>query len=121
LQVPDVCGFADLRVDSVLRELAQREEGREFADEFLDPLRAERDGSLVEVARVYVESGGNLNAAARRLTVHRNTMLYKLDRITRLLQRDVREADTQFAVWLALRLTDLAETAKRVNRDLMSG
>lgn len=121
LQVPDVCGFADLRVDSVLLELAQREEGREFADEFLDPLRAERDGSLVEVARVYVESGGNLNAAARRLTVHRNTMLYKLDRITRLLQRDVREADTQFAVWLALRLTDLAETAKRVNRDLMSG
>jgi sugar diacid utilization regulator len=121
LHVPDVCGFADLRVDSVLLELAQREEGREFADEFLDPLRAERDGSLVDVARVYVESGGNLNAAARRLTVHRNTMLYKLSRITRLLQRDVRDPDTQFAVWLALRLTDLAETAKRVNRDLMSG
>jgi sugar diacid utilization regulator len=121
LQMPDVCGFADLRVDSVLLELAQNQEGREFSDEFLDPLRAERDGSLVEVARVYVESGGNLNEAARRLTVHRNTMLYKLDRITRLLQRDIRDPDTQFAVWLALRLTDLAETAKRVNRDLMSG
>jgi len=121
LQVPDVCGFADLRVDSVLLELAQQQEGQEFSDEFLDPLRAERDGSLVEVARVYVESGGNLNEAARRLTVHRNTMLYKLDRITRLLQRDIRDPDTQFAVWLALRLTDLAETAKRVNRDLMSG
>jgi hypothetical protein len=38
-----------------------------------------------------------------------------------LLQRDIRDPDTQFAVWLALRLTDLAETAKRVNRDLMSG
>jgi sugar diacid utilization regulator len=121
LHVPDVCGFADLRVDSVLLELAQQQEGREFSEEFLDPLRAERDGSLVEVARVYVESGGNLNAAARRLTVHRNTMLYKLDRITRLLQRDIREPDTQFAVWLALRLNDLDETAKRVNRDVRSG
>lgn len=121
LRVPEVCGFADLRVDSVLLELAQEQGGQEFSDEFLDPLRTERDGSLVEVARVYVESGGNLNEAARRLTVHRNTMLYKLERITRLLQRDIRDPDTQFAVWLALRLTDLAETAKRVNRDLMSG
>ena len=121
LQVPEVCGFADLRVDSVLLELAQQSGGREFSGEFLDPLRAERDGSLVDVARVYVESGGNLNAAARRLTVHRNTMLYKLDRITRLLQRDIREPDTQFAVWLALRLNDLDEAAKRVSRDLKSG
>jgi DNA-binding PucR family transcriptional regulator len=48
-------------------------------------------------------------------------MLYKLDRITRLLQRDIREPDTQFAVWLALRLNDLDEAAKRVSRDLKSG
>jgi sugar diacid utilization regulator len=121
LRVDEVCGFADLRVDSVLLELAQQQAGREFAAELLDPLRNERDGSLVEVARAYVEAGGNLNEAARRLSVHRNTMLYKLDRISRLLQRDVRLPDNQFAVWLAVRLTDLEETARRVNRDLMSG
>jgi sugar diacid utilization regulator len=121
LHVADVCGFADLRVDSVLLELAQQQAGREFSAEILDPLRNERDGGLVEVARVYVEAGGNLNEAARRLSVHRNTMLYKLDRITRLLQRDIRDPDTQFTVWLALRLTGLDETARRVNRDLQSG
>jgi len=87
----------------------------------LGPLRQDRDGSLADVARVYVEAGGNLNEAARRLNVHRNTMLYKLERITRLLQRDVRAPDAQFAVWLAIRLSDLAETADRVNRDLTSG
>jgi sugar diacid utilization regulator len=121
LRVSEVCGFADLRVDSVLLELAQQQAGQEFSGEMLEPLRTERDGSLVDVARVYVEAGGNLNEAARRLSVHRNTMLYKLDRITRLLQRDIRDPDTQFAVWLAIRLTDLDETARRVNRDLMSG
>lgn len=121
LQVAGVCGFADLRVDSVLLELAQQQNGRDFSAELLDPLRAERDGSLVEVARVYVEAGGNLNEAARRLSVHRNTMLYKLERISRLLQRDVRDPDSQFALWLAVRLTDLDETARRVNRDLTSG
>jgi sugar diacid utilization regulator len=120
LRVSEVCGFADLRVHSVLLDLAQREEGREFSQEILEPLRNERDGSLVEVARVYVEAGGNLNEAARRLSVHRNTMLYKLERIGRLLQRDVRDPDTQFTIWLALRLTDLDEATKRVNRDLTS-
>lgn len=120
LQVAEVCGFADLRVDSVLLDLAGREEGREFAQEILEPLRNERDGSLVEVARVYIEAGGNLNEAARRLSVHRNTMLYKLERIGRLLQRDVRDPDSQFTIWLALRLADLEEATKRVNRDLRS-
>jgi sugar diacid utilization regulator len=121
LHVAGVCGFADLRVDSVLLELAQQQAGREFSAELLEPLRSERDGSLVEVARAYVESGGNLNEAARRLSVHRNTMLYKLDRVSRLLQRDIRAPDNQFALWLAVRLTDLDETARRVNRDLKSG
>jgi DNA-binding PucR family transcriptional regulator len=73
------------------------------------------------VARAYVEAGGNLNEASRRLNVHRNTMLYKLNRISRLLQRDIREADTQFTVWLALRLANLAQTAEMVDRDLSSG
>jgi DNA-binding PucR family transcriptional regulator len=48
-------------------------------------------------------------------------MLYKLDRISRLLQRDIRDPDSQFALWLAVRLTDLDETTRRVNRDLKSG
>ncbi len=121
LNVTEVCGFADLRVDSVLLDLAQDPAGREFSAEILDPLRNERDGSLVEVARAYVRAGGNLNEAARRLSVHRNTMLYKLDRITRLLQRDIRDPDVQFGVWLAIRLMDLEETTRRVNRDLSSG
>ncbi|HET7357942.1 MAG TPA: helix-turn-helix domain-containing protein [Nocardioidaceae bacterium] len=121
LGVSEVCGFSDLRVHSVLLELAQQPAGGEYAEEILGPLREDRDGSLAEVARVYVEAGSNLNEAARRLNVHRNTMLYKLERITRLLRRDMREPDVAFAVWLAIRLNDLAETTKRVNRDLMSG
>lgn len=121
LNVQRVCGFADLRVDSVLLDLAQRAGGRDFAKEVLGPLENERDGSLVGVMRVYIESGGNLNEAARRLAIHRNTMLYKLERISRLLHRDVREADAQFTVWLALRLRDLAETAESVDRDVRTG
>lgn len=120
LRLDRVCGFDDLRVDSALLGLAQDAAGRVFAEDVLAPLRADR-GSLLEVAREYVSAGGNVNESARRLGIHRNTMLYKLDRISRLLERDVREADTQFTIWLALRLAILAETAELVARDVRSG
>jgi sugar diacid utilization regulator len=121
LRLEQACGFDDLRVDSVLLELAQDGAGRAFADDILRPLQGDAGGGLLEVVQTYVEAGGNLNEAARRINVHRNTMLYKLNRISRLLQRDIRDADTQFTVWLALRLTNLATTAEMVDRDLSSG
>lgn len=121
LRVEEVCGFDDLRVDSALLSLARERTGRAFADDTLRPLRDDRGGALLDIARAYVEAGGNLNEASRRLNVHRNTLLYKLERISRLLQRDIREADTQFTLWLALRLANLAETVEMVDRDLSSG
>lgn len=121
LRVEEVCGFDDLRVDSALLSLARETTGRAFADDTLRSLRDDRGGALLEVAAAYVEAGGNLNEASRRLNVHRNTLLYKLDRISRLLQRDIREADTQFTLWLALRLANLAQTMEMVDRDLDSG
>lgn len=120
LRLDRVCGFDDLRVDSALLGLAQDSVGRGFAEDVLAPLRTDR-GALLDVAREYVAAGGNVNESARRLGIHRNTMLYKLDRISRLLERDVREADTQFTISLALRLATLAETAELVERDVSSG
>ncbi len=121
LDLDEACGFDDLRVDSVLLDLSQDHAGRLFADDILRPLQGDSGGGLLEVAQTYVEAGGNLNEAARRINVHRNTMLYKLNRISRLLQRDIRDADTQFTVWLAIRLANLAATAEMVDRDLSSG
>jgi sugar diacid utilization regulator len=121
LRMERVCGFADLRVDSALLGLAQEPAGKSFFADVLDPLRQDRSGTLLDVAREYVSAGGNVNESARRLGIHRNTMLYKLDRISRLLERDVREADTQFTIWLALRLSTLAATAELVEHDVSSG
>lgn len=121
LHLDEACGFDDLRVDSVLLDLSQDSAGRLFAEDILRPLQGDSGGGLLEVAQTYVEAGGNLNEAARRINVHRNTMLYKLNRISRLLQRDIRDADTQFTVWLAIRLANLAATAEMVDRDLSSG
>ncbi|MEU2171247.1 PucR family transcriptional regulator [Micromonospora chersina] len=120
LGVDQVCGFQDLRVFATLVDLAESPQGRAFARDMLAPLRSTRAGGsdLEEAVIAYVASGGNLNAAARELHIHRNTMLYKLDRASRLLQLDLREAEHQFAVWLAHKLNLLAEAVTVVDRDL---
>jgi hypothetical protein len=45
-------------------------------------------------------------------------MLYKLERASKVLNWDVREAEAQFALWLALKLDMLGRTADSVRRDL---
>jgi sugar diacid utilization regulator len=114
------CGFQELRVYAMLFELAGSPAAATFTDDILTPLRDSRAaGSDLEQAVVaYIQNGGNLNAAARQLHIHRNTMLYKLERASRLLHLDLRDAEQQFTVWLAHKLSLLAEATGEVDRDL---
>lgn len=114
------CGFAELRVYAILSELAVNPQALAFTRDILGPLRAQRHSGadLEQAVMTYIEAGGNLNAAARTLHIHRNTMLYKLERASRVLQLDLRQAEHQFTVWLAHKLDVLAETTTAVDRDL---
>lgn len=115
-----VVGYEDLRIFVALREIADSENGRRFAEEVLTPLRR-ADGhnrSLESVVLAYIGESGNLNAAARRLGLHRNTTLYKLDRISRAIGMDIRSSDTQFMVWLAHHVDTLAKVNDNLDAEL---
>lgn len=116
-----VCGYDSLRVFAAIQEVATTAAGRSFAEEVLEPLRKAdgQTGNLEKIVIAYIEESGNLNAAARRLQLHRNTMLYKLDRASRALQMDVRTAETQFMVWLAHRIETLGEVQRALDRELL--
>ncbi|SDE73232.1 Purine catabolism regulatory protein-like family protein [Blastococcus fimeti] len=116
LGLGEVCGYQDLRVHAVLEEVAASRTGRSYATDLLAPLREPSSVDLEATVLAYVSAGGNVNAASRDLHIHRNTMLYKLDRASRLLGMDLRKADNQFAVWLAHTLDLLADTAAEVER-----
>ena len=116
LGLPPVCGYQDLRVHAVLEDVAASRTGQTFAADILAPLRDPNVGDLESAVLAYVASGGNVNAASRDLHIHRNTMLYKLDRASRLLGMDLRQADNQFAVWLAHTLDLLSNTTAEVDR-----
>ncbi len=120
LRYSGVSGYGELRVSAVLSQVAQDTEGIAFAREVFAPLHGpgERTEDLESVLIAYIESGGNVNAAARTLYMHRNTVLYKLDKVSRLLGMDLRSAENQFTIWLAYRIRVLAEVEADVEREI---
>ncbi|MBD0323104.1 MAG: helix-turn-helix domain-containing protein [Aldersonia sp.] len=107
--------YQELRSYAVLAQVADSEQGRLLVRDVLGPLRAGAD--LLDTLTAYLAHGGNVNAAARSLNVHRNTMLAKLDRISRLLGLDIRLPENQFTGWLAIRLDLLDEVRAAVVRE----
>lgn len=120
VQTAEVCSYTDLRVFAAIEDCAATASGRDFAAEVLAPLRQldGHTGNLEELVIAYVEEGGNLNATARRLHLHRNTMLYKLERASRALQMDVRSTEAQFMIWFAHHITALNEVVEALDREL---
>ena len=68
-----------------------------------------RTGSdLARTLFVYVRSGGNLQATADRLFLHRNSVGYRLERIHDLAGLDLRDECTLRTLLVALSVTDPA-------------
>ena len=48
------------------------------------------DAELMRTAECFIECSLNISAAARALYMHRNTMMYRLDKIARITGLDIR-------------------------------
>jgi sugar diacid utilization regulator len=107
--------YQELRSFTVLAQIADTDHSRQLIREVVEPLRSSQN--LLETLTCYLAHGGNINAGARALNVHRNTLLAKLDRISRTIDLDIREPENQFTVWLAIRLDLLAEVGAAVDRE----
>ena len=115
LNLTGAVSYQDLRSFTVLADVAETEQSRALVTDILGPLRATPD--LRDFVTGYLANGGNVNATARALNVHRNTMLTKLDRVSRAIGLDIRLPDNQFTVWLAIRLDLLTEVHAAVDRE----
>jgi carbohydrate diacid regulator len=65
---------------------------------------------LIETLHALFSSDLNLSLAAQRLTIHRNTLLYRLDRIEAILGRNPRNFADAVKIKVALDLYQLQET-----------
>lgn len=107
--------FANLGVYRLLLPLTESNELRAFADQILGRLIVdERAGKthLLETLRVYFACNGNVAQTAKQLYVHRNTLLYRLDRVREVGKLDLDDAETRLQLQLALRAHELTREQK---------
>ena len=81
----------------------------EFANRHLGPLvehDRSRNGSLIATLKAYLEAGEQ-QAAARRLSIHPNTLRYRLDRIREVSGAELEDAETRLNLSVALRVQGL--------------
>ena len=72
----------------------------------LEAYDAERGTNLVQTLYVYVQQGGNVAATAETLFLHRNSVLYRLQRIEEVGGIQIRDAKVRGLLFTAFALAD---------------
>jgi purine catabolism regulator len=105
--------FADLSVYRLLFQLEGNPELEAFCREALGPLlEYEGGGDLLETLEAFCERLGNLSQTAEKLFIHRNSLLYRMERIAQIAGLDMNNPDTRLSVHLALKVRKMLFPAK---------
>ncbi|WEG13486.1 PucR family transcriptional regulator [Pullulanibacillus sp. KACC 23026] len=68
--------------------------------------------TLLETLSVYLETHCQISETAKRLFVHRNTVVYRIEKCEEILGRSLKDAETTLQIRLALRIQKLLEDAQ---------
>ncbi|NTW01592.1 MAG: PucR family transcriptional regulator [Oscillochloris sp.] len=112
-----VLAFSDLGVYRLLVRLRETPELWTFYRETLAKLAdydTRQRADLIKTLEAYFSHLGNLRATSEALHVHRNTLLYRLDRIKEISGMDLDNAEEHFALWLALRAHRVLSTLDEI-------
>ena len=100
--------YGDLKLYQLLLSLKERNLGNleQFYDDALGPLvehDRRKQSDLVRTLGGFFDANGNLARAAQALDVHRNTLVYRLERIAELTQLDLDDSENRLILHLALK------------------
>lgn len=98
-----VHGTWQLRLERLLDQI-----GREAVEDFLrslSPVPFWEEGEWRRTLEIFFHLDGNVSEAARRLHLHRNTLLYRLDRLKQETGLDARRFEDAVEIYLALLLS----------------
>jgi purine catabolism regulator len=105
-----VAHFGDLGVFRLLFAAESLPEFNDLHDETLGALVAydqEHNADLVQTLRAWFDGKGSPKVASERLGVHRNTVLYRLERIAAMTGYDLADAETRLRLQLALSINTI--------------
>jgi purine catabolism regulator len=69
-----------------------------------------KQGDLLRTLNGFFQANGNLAKAAQDLDVHRNTLVYRLERISELTELDLDDAENRLILHLALKIQRVLAT-----------
>lgn len=92
---------------TTLRSVPEAETFRLSSLESLLKYDEKRKSDLVETLNAFFSCHGNVSLAAAQLRIHRNTLTYRLNRITEITHLDISDADVRFGLQLAIKLHQL--------------
>ncbi len=107
--------YGDLKLFQLLLALKERnlEQMRRFYVETLGPLvehDERKQGDLIRTLSGFFEANGNLAKAATDLNVHRNTLVYRLERISELTGLNLEDPENRLILHLALKIQRVLAT-----------
>ncbi|MET1004454.1 MAG: helix-turn-helix domain-containing protein [Propionibacteriaceae bacterium] len=108
--------YADLGVDRILALDANADEVERLINDWLADLLSYDDGhgsDLVPTLATYLDHGGKYDETARALSIHRNTLRYRLSRINEISGHDLTNVETKLNLHLAARAWKLRRAPSR--------
>ncbi len=110
--------YGDLKLYQLLLALKERnlEHLQRFCLDALGPIiehDQRKQSDLVRTLSGFFAANGNLAKAAQELDVHRNTLVYRLERIAELTELDLDDSDNRLILHLALKTQRVLATIPR--------
>lgn len=110
LHTPHVIVYNDNIVNLMLFRNSKREDMKTYLPDELRLLieyDKENDSHLIETLRYYFANSCNISKTANNMYLHRNTVVYRINRIQELCNCDLTNVDTIVLFSLSLKLLEL--------------
>ncbi len=107
--------FGDLGILRLLAQIGNLSEMESFRREMLGKLEdhdARTGGELLKTLESLFQCHGNLSRTAEQLSLHRNSLLYRLQRIGEISSLDLEDPETRLSLQVALKLRQLLEAGR---------
>lgn len=108
-----VCYYENFMVDQLLGCIPDRQVLEDFARLSIGQLRdydTEHGTNLVKTLEIYFECNANVSIAAKKLFLHRNSLIYRMERIKEILNSDLKNPTELLALQVGLRVQKILQS-----------
>ena len=103
-----ICFYQDIMLEHMLSHIPDEKLPFLISPDISRLQKAENEYSfsLLETLRTYLDCDCNLNRAAERMFVHKNTLLYRMNHIRSVIRCDLNDPDERMLLMISFKLLD---------------